>query len=160
MTISENKVVSFHYTLTNDNGDVLDTSDGRDPLDYIQGKGHIISGLEDEMLEKNVGDKFTVTIPPEKAYGLRDDTLVDQVPKNLFDGIDDIQIGMQFQAKTPQGVQLITVVGITEDSVKIDGNHPLAGEQLTFHVEITQVREATPEELEHGHVHTGGHHHH
>ena len=159
MTISENKVVSFHYTLTNDNGDVLDTSDGRDPLAYIQGKGHIISGLEDEMLEKNVGDKFTVTIPPEKAYGLRDDTLIDQVPKNIFEGIDDIQIGMQFQAKTPQGVQLITVVGITDDSVKIDGNHPLAGEQLTFHVEITQVREATPEELEHGHVHTGGHHH-
>ena len=75
-------------------------------------RGHIISGLEDEMLEKNVGDKFTVTIPPEKAYGLRDDTLIDQVPKNNFEGIDDIQIGMQFQAKTPQGVQLITVVGI------------------------------------------------
>ncbi|MEJ2545010.1 MAG: peptidylprolyl isomerase, partial [Calditrichaceae bacterium] len=114
---------------------------------------NIISGLEDELAGKEVGDKVNVSIPPEKAYGVHDEALIQTIPKNVFQGIDNIEPGMQFQAKSEQGIQIVTVKNVDGDKVTVDGNHALAGETLTFDVEVTDVREATKEELQHGHVH-------
>lgn len=160
MQITANVVVHIHYTLTDQAGDVLDSSVGNEPLVYIQGMGNIIPGLEQALSGKQVGDRFTVTIPPENAYGNRDEALILTVPRDAFEGVDDIQAGMRFQTRTEQGMQVFTVAEVAADQVVIDGNHPLAGEPLTFDVEVTNVREATSEELDHGHVHgEGGHQH-
>jgi FKBP-type peptidyl-prolyl cis-trans isomerase SlyD len=156
LQIADEHVVSIHYTLTNTQGEVLDSSDGQEPLTYIQGKGNIIDGLEAAMLGHQVGDKFDVKIAPEQGYGVRDEDLVQNVPRSMFRGIDEIEAGMQFQAQTPHGPQIITVRGVEGDQVKIDGNHPLAGETLCFHVEVTEIRAATKEELAHGHTHAEG----
>ena len=160
MQITENAVVSIHYKLTDKAGEVLDTSEGREPLAYLHGRGNLIPGLEKELEGKKEGDKFNVTIPPEDAYGTRNDNLVRQVPRDAFKDVQDLQTGMRFQSKTEQGTEIFTVAKIEDQHVTIDGNHPLAGEALTFDVEITEVRDATPEELSHGHVHgPGGHDH-
>jgi FKBP-type peptidyl-prolyl cis-trans isomerase SlyD len=160
MQVSAQKVVSIHYTLTGDDGEVIDSSIGHAPLAYIHGAGNIIPGLEDALLGKSVGDSFQVSIPPEDGYGLRDDALVQAVPKEAFQGVDEILPGMQFHAESPHGVQLVTVVEVQGDTVILDGNHPMSGQTLNFDVEVTDVRDATAEELDHGHVHgAGGHHH-
>ena len=160
MTISSNKVVTIHYTLTNDSGEVLDSSEGHEPLAYIHGNGNIIPGLENALHGRTVGDKFDVSIPPEDGYGLRDNTLVQSVPKSAFQGVEEILPGMQFQAQSPEGMQLVTVVDLDGDEVILDGNHPMADITLHFAVEVQAIRDATSEELEHGHVHgPGGHHH-
>jgi len=160
MEITTNVVVHIHYTLTDKAGDVLDSSVGNEPLVYIQGMGNIIPGLEQALSGKQAGDRFTVTIAPEDAYGARDEGLILTVPRDAFEGVDDIQPGMRFQTRTEQGMQVFTVAEVAADQVVIDGNHPLAGEPLTFDVEVTNVREATAEELDHGHVHgAGGHQH-
>ena len=161
MNISEQCIASFHYTLTDGSGKVLDTSEGQEPLAYLHGSGNIIPGLEKALLGKTVGDKLNVNIPAAEAYGLRDDTMVQELPSNMFDGIDKIEIGMEFHAETEHGLQVVTVTKVEGDMVFIDGNHPLAGVDLTFDVEITEVRAASEEEMEHGHAHgAGGHHHH
>ena len=160
MQIAKNKVVLMNYTLTGPNGNVLDSSDGREPLGYLHGAGNIIPGLEKAMEGKSAGEQFSVEIPPEQAYGLRDQNLVQAVPRERFQGVANIQPGMQFQANTPNGPRVVTVVGADLENVHIDANHPLAGVQLKFAISIVEVREATPEELSHGHVHgAGGHHH-
>lgn len=160
MQAGDNKVVLIHYTLTSDTGEVLDTSDGREPLAYLHGFGNIIPGLENALAGKQAGDKLKVSIPPAEAYGVREDGLVQVVPRAAFGGAPDLEVGMQFQAQTPEGVRVVTIVDIEGDNITLDGNHPLAGETLHFAVEITQVREPTDEELAHGHVHgEGGHHH-
>jgi len=160
MQVSDQKVVFIHYTLTGEEGVVIDSSEGHEPLAYIHGHGNIIPGLENALLGKTAGDKFKVTIPPEEAYGPRDDELIQSVPKEAFHGVDEIIPGMQFHTETPDGIQLVTVVDVKGDEVILDGNHPMSGLTLNFDVEITDVREATEEELEHGHVHgPGGHHH-
>ena len=160
MQIAENKVVSIHYTLTNTEGKVLDSSEGRDPLAYLHGNKNIIIGLENALAGKTAGDKLNVTIPPEEAYGIRDEQLVQVISKSAFQGIESIEPGMQFQAKSDQGTQIVTITNVDGDKVTVDGNHALAGETLNFEVEVTEVREATDEELQHGHVHgPGGHHH-
>jgi FKBP-type peptidyl-prolyl cis-trans isomerase SlyD len=160
MTISSNKVVTIHYTLTNDSGEVLDSSEGHEPLAYIHGNGNIIPGLENALNGRTVGDKFDVSIPPEDGYGLRDNNLVQSVPKSAFQGVEEILPGMQFQAQSPEGMQLVTVVDLDGDEVILDGNHPMADITLHFAVEVQAIRDATSEELEHGHVHgPGGHHH-
>ena len=160
MRIATQKVVHIHYTLTNDEGEILDSSQDHGPLAYLHGAGNIIPGLEDALTDRVVGDKFKVTIAPEDAYGVRDDDLVQAVPKSAFQGVDEILPGMQFQAQSPEGLQLLTVLGVEGDEVILDGNHPMAGISLTFDVEVTEVRDATSEELDHGHVHgSGGHHH-
>ena len=152
MTVENGKVVSFHYTLTNAQGDVLDQSQEH-PMPYLHGAGNIIPGLEKELAGKKVGDKLTVNVPAAEAYGEYDEQLVNDVPRN-------IEAGMQFQADTPEGVQVITVKAVNGDLVTVDANHPLAGQDLNFDVEIVEVREATEEETAHGHVHgVGGHHH-
>ncbi len=160
MRIAAQKVVHIHYTLTNDDGEVLDTSEHHGPLAYIHGAGNIIPGLESALTGRIVGDKFQVSIAPEDAYGPRDDDLIQSVPKSAFQGVDEILPGMQFQAQSPEGLQLLTVLGVDEDEVILDGNHPMAGITLTFDVEVANIRDATTEELDHGHVHgAGGHHH-
>ncbi|HEX7030418.1 MAG TPA: peptidylprolyl isomerase [Gammaproteobacteria bacterium] len=160
MQISANKVVSIHYTLKNDAGDVLDSSSGREPLAYLQGAGNIVPGLEKALEGKSAGETVNVSVAPEEGYGPRHDGLVQDVPREAFQGVEDIQPGMQFHAQGPQGPMVVTVVEAGDDAVKVDGNHPLAGETLHFDVEVTDVRDATDEEKEHGHVHgEGGHHH-
>lgn len=160
MQIASNTVASFHYTLTNDQGDVVDSSDGRDPLAYLHGAGNIVAGLEKAMEGRSVGDKFKVDVPPEQGYGVRDEQLIQQVPKEAFQGIENIEVGMHFQARGPHGVASVEVTAVEEQLVTVDANHPLAGQTLHFDIEVMEVRAAEAEELEHGHVHgAGGHHH-
>lgn len=160
MQIADRCVAYFHYTLTNDAGDVLDSSNGREPLPYLHGKGNIVPGLEKALAGKTVGDKLNVVVAPEEGYGPRIDSLVQVVPKAAFQGVDKLEPGMQFQAESNMGPVSVVVTAINGDNVTVDGNHPLAGETLHFAVEITEVREASVEEVLHGHVHgVGGHHH-
>jgi FKBP-type peptidyl-prolyl cis-trans isomerase SlyD len=161
MNITENCVASFHYTLTDGTGKVLDSSEGQEPLSYLHGAGNIIPGLEKALLGKTIGDKLNVAVNAAEAYGERDDTMVQELPTSMFSGVDQIEIGMEFHAETEHGLQVVTVTSVANDTVTIDGNHPLAGVDLNFDVEVTAVRDATPEELTHGHAHgAGGHHHH
>ncbi|MEN8259413.1 MAG: peptidylprolyl isomerase [Pseudomonadota bacterium] len=160
MQISNNAAVQIHYTLTNSAGETLDSSIDSTPLAYLQGAGNIISGLEKALDGKAVGDTFVVSVPPEEAYGVHEDAKIETVPRSAFQGVAEIEPGMQFQAQSPMGPLIVTVTEVGDDEVTIDGNHPLAGETLTFDVEVVEVREATAEELAHGHVHgPGGHHH-
>jgi FKBP-type peptidyl-prolyl cis-trans isomerase SlyD len=139
---------------------VLDSSEGREPLAYLHGIGNIVPGLERQMAGHVAGDRFSAEVAPEEGYGNYIDELVQIVPRQSFQGIDDLAVGMQFQAQTGQGPIAVVVTEIEGDEVTVDGNHPLAGETLHFAVEVVEVREASAEELQHGHVHgAGGHHH-
>ena len=156
MQISNNSAVSIHYTLTNDNGEKIDSSIGGEPLIYLHGRGNIISGLEKALDDKAVGDKFTARIEPADAYGEFSEDMIQVVSREMFDGIDKLEVGMQFHAAVNSGTSIITVVKIDGDDVTIDGNHPLAGQALNFSVEVIDVRPATKEELSHGHIHGPG----
>lgn len=156
MQIADNMAVSIHYTLTNDAGDVLDSSVGYEPLVYLQGMGNIISGLEKALEGKTVGDKFNIHIEAADAYGEHQDGMVQVIPRAMFEGIDTVEVGMQFHADVSSGPGVVTVVDVDGDDITIDGNHPLAGEALNFDVEVVEVREATQDELAHGHVHGAG----
>lgn len=156
MIISDKCVASFHYTLTDNDGKVLDSSEGQEPLAYLHGAQNIVPGLEKELAGKTVGDKVSVRVPPAEGYGEKDDQLIQELPRSMFGGIDNIEAGMAFQAQTEHGMQVVEVINVEGDTVTIDGNHPLAGIDLNFEVEITEVRDATTEELEHGHVHAPG----
>lgn len=162
MQIGKNSVVSINYTLKNPDGQTIDTSEGREPLTYMHGVGQLIPGLEKHLEGKQVGDKLNVTVSPEEGYGLRDERAVLQVPSSAFQGVPEIKPGMQFRAQGPQGqMHVVTVTKVEGDQITVDGNHPLAGVPLNFAVDVVTVREATQEEIEHGHVHgPGGHHHH
>ena len=161
MQIAERSVASFHYTLTDDQGQVLDSSEGREPLTYLHGVGQIVPGLEKAMTGRQAGDQFKVDVAPEEGYGVHHAELTQSVPREAFQGVDDIQPGMQFQAQSPQGPRVVTVVAVNDKEVTVDANHPLAGMELKFDVDVKDVREATGEEISHGHVHgPGGHHHH
>ncbi|MCC6424766.1 MAG: peptidylprolyl isomerase [Phycisphaerales bacterium] len=160
MQIDKNRVVSFDYTLTDDQGQMLDSSRGKEPLVYLHGVGGIIPGLEEAMQGKKKGEEFQIKIAPEKAYGPRDEALVQAVPRERFQGVENIHPGMQFQAKGSAGQRVVTVAKVDDQHVTVDANHPLAGVTLTFDVKIVEVRDATEEELSHGHAHApGGHHH-
>lgn len=160
MQISKNAVVQIHYTLKNDAGQVLDSSAGSDPLAYMHGNGNLIPGLEKALEGRSAGDKVTVAIAPAEGYGVRDEDLVQDVPRSAFRGIDNLAVGMQFQADSNHGPRTVVITAIQDDTITVDGNHPLADQTLNFEVEITGVRAATAEELSHGHVHgPGGHHH-
>ena len=157
MVIGKNSIVSIHYTLRDESGEVLDTSDGRDPLDYLHGAGQIIPGLEAELAGRKEGDEFSVVIEPDGGYGARDESLVHEVPKTEFDDPDEIEIGMQFRVGAPGGNVIMVVAGVHEDTITLDGNHPLAGVTLAFDVTVSGVREATEEEVKAGeHVHGSG----
>ena len=153
--IANDMVVEFHYTLTDSDGNVLDKSEGRGPLPYIQGKQNIVPGLERQMTGKAVGDKFVAQVPAKEAYGEYYAGMVQAVDKAQFDGVENLQLGMQFQVETQNGPVIVAVKEIQEDKVVLDGNHPLAGKDLTFDVEIVSIRPATDEELQHGHLHMG-----
>jgi FKBP-type peptidyl-prolyl cis-trans isomerase SlyD len=156
MQITKNKVASIHYTLRDDQGTVIDSSEGRDPLHYLHGAGNLIQGMEEGLEGRTKGEKLQLTIQPEKGYGEKDENLVQQVPRSAFGG-QEVKPGMRFSTNQG-GVVTVTEVGL--DSVTVDGNHPLAGVALNFDVEIVDVRNATEEEISHGHVHgDGGHHH-
>ena len=154
MIIKKYSVASIHYTLTDDDKNQLDSSDEKNPLTYLHGAGGIIPGLETELTGKSVGDKFKVTVTPEEGYGLLNPELLQDMPLSAFEGIADLSEGMQLQAEDENGnSQMIVVRTIKNDVVTIDGNHPLAGQTLHFDVSVASIRAATPEELDHGHVH-------
>jgi FKBP-type peptidyl-prolyl cis-trans isomerase SlyD len=160
MQIADQSVASFHYTLKNAEGKVLDSSDGGEALSYLQGAGNIVPGLETLMLGKKLGDKFQAIVAPQDGYGVHNPSMIQQVPRNAFPVDQTLEVGMQFGAQTPNGPMAIVITKLDADHVTIDGNHPLAGQTLYFDVEITEVRAATEEERMHGHVHgPGGHHH-
>lgn len=160
MSISQDQVVSIHYTLTDDEGAVIDSSAAGEPLAYLHGHGNLIPGLERELTGKRAGDKLQVKIAPADAYGEYDAALVQRVPRRALKGVSDVRVGLRLQAQTPDGPRALTVTQVNGDMVTLDGNHPLAGKHLNFAVEVAEVRAATAEELAHGHVHgPGGHHH-
>ena len=160
MSIGPDQVVSIHYTLRDDAGEVIDRSAEGEPLSYLHGHGNLIPGLERELAGRKPGDRLQVKIAPSDGYGDRDQGLVQRVPRRALKGIPDVRVGMRLQAQTPQGPRAVTVTQVSGDLVTLDGNHPLAGQNLNFEVEVAAVRAATEEELTHGHVHgPGGHHH-
>jgi FKBP-type peptidyl-prolyl cis-trans isomerase SlyD len=161
MSITSDSVVTIHYTLKDDAGAVIDSSNGGEPLAYLHGHGNIVPGLERELTGRSVGDKVSVRIPPAEGYGEYDKGLVQSVPRRALRGIKDVQAGMHLHAQTEQGPRTVTVTRVAGDMVTLDGNHPLAGKHLNFDVAVEDVRQATEEELSHGHVHGAhGHHHH
>jgi FKBP-type peptidyl-prolyl cis-trans isomerase SlyD len=158
--ITADRVVLIHYTLKDDAGAVIDTSAGAEPLAYIQGHGNLVAGLEKALEGKQDGDAVAVSVAPADGYGKHDAALIQRVPKRAMQGSGEIKKGMQFQARTDDGMRMFTVTAVVGDMVTLDGNHPLADKTLHFDVQVVTVREATEEELEHGHVHgAGGHHH-
>jgi len=160
MQISKHKAVAIEYTLTNDSGEVIDSSEGQDPLSYLHGAGNLISGLEQALEGKSAGDELKVTIAPEDAYGEHVEELIQKVPRDRFEGADELEVGMRFHASSDHGETLVTITEVTDDEVTVDGNHPLAGETLHFEVKIVDVRDASAEEIDHGHIHgPGGHDH-
>lgn len=160
MSIEDGKVVTFHYTLTTDAGEQIDSSSGGEPMSYLHGAGNIVPGLERQMTGRASGDKFDAKVPPEEGYGMRDGD-PEPVPRQAFPEDVEIQPGMMFRAETSDGrVVPLWVAKVESDTVWVDQNHPLAGENLNFAVEVVEVRDATEEERSHGHVHgPGGHQH-
>lgn len=156
MTITKDKVAAIDYTLTSDQGEVIDTSSGRGPLEYMHGQGNIIPGLENALEGKAQGDSLKVSIAPADGYGEYNPKLVQPVPRSNFGSIEKIEVGMQFQARTPGGVHVVRVVKVDPENVTVDANHPLAGKTLHFDVKVVSVRDARPEELEHQHVCNSG----
>lgn len=151
--MSEPRVVTIHYTLTNDEGEVLDSSREREPLSYLEGAQNIISGLEDALKEQDSGAQVNVSVEPTDGYGEMKEELVQPVPRSAFEGVEKVEPGMQFQAETPGGPQVVRVVSVEDEQVVIDANHPLAGQRLHFDVEVMETREPTEEENTHGHAH-------
>ena len=159
MQIAHQTVVQMHYTLKDDNGNTIDSSVGKEPLEYIQGLGMIVPGLEKAMVGKSVGDKFEVVVLPAEGYGEYNKGLVSEIPKTAFQG-DDVQVGMTFYAQTPNGILPIRILEVKEDKVTVDANHELAGKNLNFAIEVVSVRQATEKELEslqHHHCHCHDH---
>ncbi|MCG6969350.1 MAG: peptidylprolyl isomerase [Gammaproteobacteria bacterium] len=160
MQIAKHKVVTLDYTLTDKDGNVLDQSQGGE-FTYLHGAKNIIPGLENALDGKKSGDEVKVSVAPDDGYGQRNDALTQVVPKDAFESNDEIQVGQQFHAQTPEGQYvMITVMNVEGDQITIDGNHPLAGVDLNFDVKVVDVRDATDEEVSHGHVHgPEGHQH-
>ncbi|WP_299195458.1 peptidylprolyl isomerase [uncultured Amphritea sp.] len=160
MQIADKKIVLIHYTLKNLDDEVMDSSEGAEPLAYLHGTGSIVPGLEKELVGKKAGDKVNVEVSPEEGYGELNPELIQEVDRAAFEGVDNIEVGMRFMAQTAWGQQPVVVTAITDETVIVDGNHPLADQTLKFDVEVVEVRDATEEELSHGHAHgEGGHHH-
>lgn len=160
MNISNDCVATIHYTLKNDAGEIVDSSIGEEPLHYLHGAQNIVIGLENALAGKTVGDKLSVVVAPAEAYGEHNSALIQAIPRDMFSGIDTIEVGMAFHAQTQYGMQEVEVTKIEGDTITVDGNHPFAGENLHFDVEVLDVREASKEEIDHGHAHgPGGHDH-
>jgi FKBP-type peptidyl-prolyl cis-trans isomerase SlyD len=154
MKIENNCVVSIHYTLKNDGGQVLDSSEGREPLVYLHGANNIIRGLEDALDGKSSGDSFSVSVLPEDGYGVRNEEMVQKATRETFSGFDKLEPGMVFSIETDNGLtQQIVITEIEGDIVTVDANHPLAGQTLHFTVSVENIRQADPQEIQHGHAH-------
>lgn len=154
MKIADNTVVSIHYTLTDDEGQQIDSSSGQEPLKFLVGAGNIIPGLEKELHGSEVGEKKQVTVEPADGYGEIMPQLIQVLPGDAFTGVEKVEVGMEFQAQAADGsTQYVVVKDVGEDGITIDANHPLAGRTLNFDVSVEEVREATEEEKQHGHVH-------
>jgi FKBP-type peptidyl-prolyl cis-trans isomerase SlyD len=159
VSIKKDSVVTFNYTLKDDAGAVIDSSAAGEPLVYLHGHGNLVPGLERELEGKGAGEKLTVKVTPADGYGEHSKDHIQKVPRRSLKGINKITVGMRLHAQTEQGPRAVTVTAVTGDMVTIDGNHPLAGQNLNFDIELVDVRDATAEELAHGHVHgPGGHH--
>lgn len=159
MSITQDQVVTLHYTLRDDAGEIIDSSPDGEPLAYLHGHGNLVPGLERELSGKRAGDKLQVTVSPADGYGEYDQALVQRVPRRALKGLANLRVGMRLQAQTGHGPRAVTVTQIIGDMVTLDGNHPLAGKSLHFQVEVAEVRAATDAELSHGHVHgPGGYH--
>ena len=157
MKIQNDHVVEINYTLKTDGGETIDTSDTGGPLCYLHGKQNIIPGLENALTGKGLNEKVSVRVEPKEAYGEREDELIQTIDKSQFPNFDEMKIGQQLQVQTESGHPLIvTVIEKAEEGLTLDGNHPLAGINLNFDVEVVSIREATSEELTHGHVHGEG----
>ena len=161
MRISEQKVVTMNYEVADDQGQLIDRSEEGGPLAYIHGNGQLIPGLETALEGRGKGDKVAVDVPPEQGYGERDEEGVQTVARNQFDDSVEIEVGMQFEAQDDDDEhQIVTVAAVDGENITLDTNHPLAGKSLRVEVEILDVRDASAEELSHGHVHgPGGHDH-
>ena len=159
MQIGPNSVVSIHYELSNDAGEILDASAEGEPLVYLHGAQNIISGLENQLTGRKVGDTLKVKVQPEEGYGVRQAELIQQVPRDAFPDPDSLALGMRFSAESDDGHISVVITDLTEELATVDGNHPLAGVVLNFDVSIADIRAATEEEISHGHVHIHGHHH-
>ncbi len=160
MTVERNRVVLIEYTLTGEDGEVIDTSRGDEPLAYVHGSGTLVEAVEAALEGKGPKDAVSLTLPPEKAYGVRDDSIVFTIPRSQFPADEEPEVGEQVMVQGDDGEgRVVTIADMNDNEVTLDGNHPLAGLTLRFDVEIVSVREATPEEIEHGHVHDehGGH---
>ncbi len=158
MNIEAQKAVTLAYTLTDTDGNILDTADANEPFVYLHGSGGIIPGLEKALQNKSKGDTLQVNLEAAEAYGDYSEKLLQDVPREMFAGMDekDLFAGAQFHAETNQGMQVVTVNKINDDTITIDGNHPMAGKALRFDVTVLDIRDATPEELAHGHIHAHG----
>lgn len=154
MNIAKDKVVVIDYTLTDKNGQVIDKSDPSAPLAYLQGNGNLLPKLEGALEGKVKGDSLNVVLAPEDGYGVHDASKIIDVPRAMFKDVGEVKPGMRFQAHGPHGVDLLCVLDVADDTVKVDGNHPLAGVTLHFDVTVRDVRDASAEELAHGHVHS------
>lgn len=154
MNISHQLVASIHYTLKNSEGEILDSSEGQEPMEYLHGAQNIVPGLEKALEGKSVGDKLSVVVTPEEGYGEYDPSLIQELSKEMFAGTETIEVGMEFHAQTENGMQIIEVKAVEGDKITVDGNHPMAGQDLHFDVEVTHIREASADEKEHGHIHS------
>jgi len=160
MTIKKDDVVYFHYTLTDENGKAFETSTNSHPMTFLFGHSNILPALESEFSDKSEGDQFQVTLPPEKAYGVRDEEAQQRIPIKHLATKGKLTKGMAVKVQTEKGMRDVTIVKVGRFNVDVDTNHPLAGLTLTFDISVEKVRDALPEELSHGHVHgEGGHQH-
>ena len=160
LTIKKNNVVSIDYTLKNNEGTVIDTSSGRSPLVYMHGSGALIPGMEKSLESKSEGDEFHVSITPAEAYGNRDEDLVHKVNRAELAHLQDLALGMELEVQADDTPLVMTIIELTDELVVLDGNHPMSGQTLNFDIQVRSIREATSEEISHGHVHgPGGHDH-
>ncbi len=154
MIVEDQCVVEIHYTLKSDSGEVIDSSTGKDPLKYLHGAGMLVPGLEREIAGKSVGDQFQVIVPPEDGYGVVDPELIQEVERSVLEGVEDLQVGMQLEAQSPEGhTHYVIVQEISDTHVTLNANAPLAGFALHFDIQVEVVRKASEQELEHGHAH-------
>jgi FKBP-type peptidyl-prolyl cis-trans isomerase SlyD len=156
MQIARNSVVTIDFTMFSEENEVLETSQGDTPLVYMQGMDELPKGLEDELAGKQAGDEVNVTLAPADAYGEYDASLVHTVSRDQFEDVDDIAVGMRFEAETDEGPCPVHVIGLEDDNVIVDANEPYAGRTVRFEVKVLGVREADEDEIEHGHVHGPG----
>lgn len=161
MVITKDAVVSIHFKLSNaENGDLIESTEGVSPMAYLHGANNLIPALEEALDGKSVGDAINITIAPENAYGLHNPDGIQTIPLEALQGIDKIEVGIILTAETPQGPANLLITEVGETEVTVDANHPLAGISLAFEVSVDSIRDATEEELQHGHAHgAGGHHH-